>query len=216
MPEAARLLLFARAAAALRTQIADLIRVSTARFCASRLVAELAPGVATLALHAGTLLNAQGRAHSARMLEELARAGAPADEAVMVARLYDMDGAVGLACLARESKTDVIALTRAFTDLGARLGLDWAQMTAARMSPSDPWERLLVAGLARDFQQVRLDFLRRSRGLGPCEHVERWAESEAAPVRQFRALVGRAQAAAPVAPAMLAQIASHARNVLGR
>ena len=38
----------------------------------------------------------------------------------------------------------------------------WAQMTAARMSPSDPWERLLVNGLARDFQQMRLDFLRRA------------------------------------------------------
>ena len=42
-----------------------------------------------------------------------------------------------------------------------RLGLDWAQSTAAMMNPSDPWERLLVAGLARDFQQMRFEFLRR-------------------------------------------------------
>ncbi|MET0179797.1 MAG: NAD-glutamate dehydrogenase domain-containing protein [Novosphingobium sp.] len=216
MPERARLLLFDRAAAALRTQIADLIRVGRAKAEASRLVTELAPGVRALAAQTGRLLNAQGRAHSARMLDELAHAGAPPAEAAMVAKLFDLDGVVGLARLARDSKTEPVALTRAFTDLGPPLGLDWAQMTAARMSPSDPWERLLVAGLARDFQQVRLEFLRRARGRPPGEHVERWAEAEAGPVRQFRALVGRAQLAAPATPAMLAQIASQARGLLGR
>jgi len=89
-------------------------------------------------------------------------------------------------------------------------------MTAARMSPSDPWERLLVAGLARDFQQVRLEFLRRAKGGAPAELVERWGDQNSEAVRQFRALVTRAQAAAPVTPAMLAQIASQARNLLGR
>ena len=90
-------------------------------------------------------------------------------------------------------------------------------MTAARMNPSDPWERLLVAGLARDFQQVRLEFLsRRARSKAPAECVATWAEQEAASVRAFRSLVGRAQSATPVAPAMLAQIASQARNLLGR
>ena len=217
MPEAARLMLFDRAAAALRTQIADLIRASHAGDRASRMVAELAPAVAKLGSQTPKLLNAEGRSQSARMLAEFARGGAPEAEAAMVAKLFDMDGAIGLARLARDSKTDPVALTRAFTDLGARLGLDWAQMTATRMSPSDPWERLLVAGLARDFQQVRLDFLRRRGRAGhPAEAVTKWAEAEAGSIRSFRALVGRAQAAAPVAPAMLAQIASQARNLLGR
>jgi glutamate dehydrogenase len=217
MPEAARLLLFRRCSTALRTQIADLVRVSSARTSASKLVAELAPGVATLAAQTSRLLNAEGRTQAGRMLEAFAAAGAPTAEAAMVAKLYDMDGAVGLTRLARDSRTDPLALTEAFTDLGARLGLDWAQMTAARMSPSDPWERLLVAGLARDFQQVRLDFLRRhSRSKTPGECVVAWAEQEAGAVRAFRSVVGRAQGAAPVAPAMLAQIASQARNLLGR
>ncbi len=68
----------------------------------------------------------------------------------------------------------------------------------------------------RDFQQVRLEFLRGARGRAPAEHVEQWGEQCAVAVRQFRALVARAQAAAPVTPAMLAQIASQARNLLGR
>ena len=49
------------------------------------------------------------------------------------------------------------------------------------MNPSDVWERLLVAGLSRDFQQMRLDFLRRlSRRKGAKEDpqgaVADWAE----------------------------------------
>ena len=217
MPESARVMLFERAAAALRTQVADLIRASRAEDRASRLVAELAPNVAKLAAQTAKLLNEEGRSQAAQMLEDFARAGAPAAEAAMVAKLFDMDGAIGLAKLARDRRTDPVALTRAFTELGAQLGLDWAQMTAARMTPSDPWERLLVAGLARDFQQIRLDFLRRrGKSSTPIECVARWAEAEAGAIRNFRSLVGRAQAATPVAPATLAQIASQARNMLGR
>ena len=170
-----------------------------------------------LATQTPKLLNAEGRSQAKRMLDEFAAAGAPPEVAGMVARLFDMDGAIGLARLARDSKTDPLALTRAFTDLGAKLGLDWAQMTATRMSPSDPWERLLVAGLARDFQQVRLKFLgRHAKGKSPAECVAAWAEKESEAVRAFRSLVGRAQAATPVAPTMLAQIASQARNLLAR
>jgi glutamate dehydrogenase len=217
MPEAARLVLFRRSSTAFRTQIADLVRVSSARTTATKLVAELAPGVTKLAAQTSRLLNVEGRTQAGRMLDAFAAAGAPNAEAAMVAKLYDMDGAVGLARLARDSKIDPLTLTGAFTDLGARLGLDWAQMTAARMSPSDPWERLLIAGLARDFQQVRLEFLRRQpRSKSPGECVATWAEQEADAVRAFRSVIARAQAAAPVAPAMLAQIASQARNLLGR
>ena len=217
MPEAARVYLFDRAAAAMADHIADLLRASQPGTRASKLVAELAPGIGKLSPQTGKLLNAEGRAHSSRMFEQFTAAGAPAAEAALVAKLYDMDGAVGLARLARDSRGDPLALTRAFTDLGAKLGLDWAQMTAARMSPSDPWERLLVAGLARDFQQIRFEFLgRHAKGKAPAECVQVWAEKHAEAVRAFRSLVGRAQAAAPVAPTMLAQIASQARNLLAR
>ncbi len=89
------------------------------------------------------------------------------------------------------------------------------------MSPSDVWERMLVSGLARDFQQMRLDFLRRlsrrkDAKSDPEAAVASWAEQHAAAVRQFRNMIGRAQSHSPVAPAMLAQIASQARNLLAR
>ena len=70
------------------------------------------------------------------------------------------------------------------------LGLDWAQATAARVVSSDPWERLLIAGLARDFQQLRLEFLGRTGG-DPQARVDDWLAANAPRVTQFRALVDR-------------------------
>jgi glutamate dehydrogenase len=88
------------------------------------------------------------------------------------------------------------------------------------MNPSDPWERLLVAGLARDFQQMRFEFLRRAATRqakpDPGKLVAEWADRSGHAISQFRTMIGRAQAASPLAPAMLAQIASQGRSLLQR
>jgi glutamate dehydrogenase len=138
-------------------------------------------------------------------------------EARAVVRLFDLSGAAGLARLAGETAQDPIRLTRAYTRLGEALALDWAHAAANRLSPSDPWERMLVAGLARDFQELRLDFLRRGRGKPEAlDRVEAWLERNAAAVARFRAMLARAQAAPAVTPAMLARVAGQARAVLGQ
>ncbi len=219
MPESARILLFDRAASALRTQMADVLRCSGASAHPTRLVAELEAGVRQLVRSAQSLLAGEARVQSDRLRAELIAAGAPAAEAAMVAGLFDLDGAIGLASLARSSGITPEKLTAAFSSIGASLGLDWAQLQAARMNPSDPWERLLSAGLARDFQQMRLDFLRHAagrRGSDPAAAVALWQEAQAPAIRQFRNLVSRAQAAVTVTPAMLSQIANQARNLLAR
>ncbi len=219
MPETARIALIRRTSSAVRSHMADLLRAGAGLVMPSQTVADLAPGVRKLSGLAEALLGSEARAQENRITADLVAAGAPKAEAALVAHLYAMDGAVGLARLARDSGTSPEVLTRAFSDLGAKLGLDWAQQAAAAARPSDPWERLLVAGLARDFQQMRLDFLRRVSGgkrSDPSRAAAQWIEAQAAPIRQFRAMVTRAQGAMPVAPAMLAQIASQARNLLGR
>jgi len=218
MSETARITLFNRAAAALADHIADLLRVGGHTCTPSQLVAELQTGVQDLSRDTESLFSGEVRAQSERMRSQLAEAGAPPQEAALVARLQDLDGTVGLARLARESGAPARAITAAFADLGGRMGLDWAQQTAARMSPSDPWERLLVNGLARDFQQMRLEFLRRKMAENgdAASAVTAWAEQHAEGIAQFRRVIARAQAAVPVAPAMLAQLASQARNLLGR
>ena len=214
--EATRLTLFARAADEVRTQMADLLRASQETTPPGELVEQLQSGIDLLYDRTDELIADEAKLQSARIIKELLEAGASKAHAEMVAHLVNMDGAVGLARLSstRGVKPDV--LTQAFSDLGAVLGLDWTQMTAARMSPSDPWERLLVAGLARDFQQMRLEFLARAEGKDPAAFVASWSEANTQRIKQFRKLVGRAQQAMMPSVPMMAQIASQARILLGR
>jgi glutamate dehydrogenase len=220
MPEGARIQLFERAASALRGHMADLLRAGGAVEPPSQLLGEVGPGVTELVDHVDDLLADEARGHAEAIVSDLLAAGAPPRIAAKVANLFAVDGAIGLARLARDTGIAPMRLTQAFSDLGERLGLDWAQQKAAVMSPSDPWERLLVAGVARDFQQMRFEFIRGlaegRRGADPVALIERWALAREPAIRQFRAMIGRAQGATPLAPAMLAQIASQARNLLQR
>ena len=89
------------------------------------------------------------------------------------------------------------------------------------MSPSDTWERLLVDGLARDFQHMRLELLERlllqkAGKRDPVGAVCNWVERNQPSITQFRSMIDRAQSRPPVAPTVLAQIASQARNLLDR
>ncbi len=221
MPETARLYLFRHTAGALRSQMADLIRAGAGAMQPGELIASLEKRIAALSSDTHELLTDASLNQSEKLKAEFVGLGAPERLAARVTHLYDLDGVVGLADLSRTAEIDARALAAAFTDLGHRVGIDWAQSTAAMMNPSDVWERLLVAGLSRDFQQMRLDFLRRlSRRKGakadPLGTVAHWAVDHAEAIRNFRGLVGRAQAQGEVAPAMLAQIASMARNLLAR
>jgi len=220
MPESARLMLFDQAALALRGHIADLLRVGGANSSPSVLRDEIGDMVRELVDNVDTLLGDEARKHIDGITARLTKKGASAKQAEMVARLFAVDGVIGLARLASDTGIAPQALANAFIELGALLGIDWAQSRAAVMSPADPWERLLVAGLARDFQQMRFDFLRgpaRKRGKragDPAALIADWASSNESAIAQFRRMIARAQAATPVAPAMLAQIASQARNLL--
>jgi len=173
-------------------------------------------GIDNLDRQAKALLLEEVQAQSGRISARLEAAGAPAPLVRKVVRLFELDGAVGLADLGERSKTDETVLTRAFTHLGQALGLDWAQSTAARISTGDVWERLLIAGLARDFQQLRLEFLGRLKAKDPQAGVEAWLTDNAARVQQFAALVARARQVPTPNAAMLAQIAGQARVLLGR
>ncbi len=221
MSENARLALFAKVAVAVRSHMADLLRAGAGRIAPTELIARIGKQVAALSIDTEELLGERVAQHSQKLRDGLLELGAPEAEAVAVAGLYDLDGAVGIADLAAETGIDARRLVGAFSRIGAGLGLDWAQANAATMNPSDPWERLLVAGLARDFQQMRLDFLKtlartETGKADPAAAAEEWGRTHTAAIRTFRNMVQRAEKTVPLSPAMLAQIASQARNLLGR
>ncbi|WP_232496114.1 NAD-glutamate dehydrogenase domain-containing protein [Novosphingobium kaempferiae] len=221
MAETARVAMFETVALAVRGHMADLLRAGAGQIAPSELVARLGKGIAALSTDTAELLGERTAAHSRKLRSGLTDLGAPEDIAIEVAHLFDLDGAVGIASLAAETGIAPRRLVTAFTRVGAGLGLDWAQGTAAMMSPSDPWERLLVAGLARDFQQMRLDFLRglsrtKAGKSDPLAATEEWGRQHKSAIDAFRAIVHRAEKTVTITPAMLAQIASQARNLLAR
>jgi len=198
-----------------RAQMADLLRNAIAGRSVGDTVKELTRGVSRLAGSLDTLLEGEIRDQARAFAQRLTEAGAPAKLVEKVVRLAQMDGAIGLAALGSRTGTDELVLTRAFTALGSALGLDWAQGTAMRQTPTDPWERLLISGIARDFEQMRLEFLAKDAS-GPEVRVAQWLEAQAPRVAQFRALIDRARMVAIPSGAMLAQIAGQARVLLGR
>jgi glutamate dehydrogenase len=213
--EGARLLLFEQVAVELRAAMADLLRGSVEGRSVGDTIAALAPGIAKLDASVDALLLDETRTQARGFALRLTEAGAPRKIVDRVVRLAELDGAVGLAGLADRSGTDAIILTNAFTALGNALGIDWAQGAAMRATPVDPWERLLVAGLSRDFQQMRLEWLARDAA-APEARVAVWLEAHASRIRDFRRLVDRARISVAPTPAMLAQIAGQARVLLGR
>jgi glutamate dehydrogenase len=214
--EAARLMLFEQLAIELRVQMADLLRSGWAGHKPEGVIAALTPGIAALSGAVDSLLQGEVLTQSQGFANRLTASGVPAPIIDTLVRIAKLDGAIGLSSLAARMKTDEIALARAFMLLGSALGLDWAQGAAMRLTPSDPWERLLASGLARDFQTMRLDFLSRIGGKSPDKIVDIWLSDEAPRVARFRDMTTRAHDGAVPTTAMLAQIAGQARNLLGR
>ncbi|QJQ31978.1 glutamate dehydrogenase [Sphingomonas lacunae] len=215
MAEATRLNLFGEVAVELRAHMADLIRHGVAERSMAACVADLSPGVAALDKASDSLLRPEGLEQARSFAARLIAAGAPADLADRIVHLAEIDGSIGIVALSRVIGAEPVALTEAFTTLGHATGLDWAQGIAMQMAPSDPWERLLVAGLGRDFQQIRLDLIGRLGG-DPVAAMADWLARNGGRVQQFRTFIERARANPNPSPAMLAQLAGQARTLLAR
>ena len=216
MAEQTRLMLFNQTAVETRAQMADIIRNAHEGRDVGAATALYAPVVDKLTAGLDGLLPDDIRYQTETFGTRLIENGAPRKIAERLVRMAQLDGAIGLASLSAAQKGDVTALTHAFTTIGDALGIGWAQGTAMQMDPQDPWERLLVAGLARDFQAMRLDFLRRRASKKPVEDARSWLADNAPRVRAFKATVDRAKLGAMPTPAMLAQIAGQARVLLTR
>jgi glutamate dehydrogenase len=216
MAESTRLMLFNQTAIETRAQMADIIRNAHEGRDVGAATALYAPVVAQLSVALGTLLPPDIRHQTESFGARLVERGAPRAISDRLVRMAQLDGAIGLAALSSSQKGDVTALTMAFSAIGDALGIGWAQGAAMQLDPQDPWERLLVSGLARDFQAMRLDFLRRRSAKKPVDDTQFWLADNEARVRAFKATVDRAKLGAMPTPAMLAQIAGQARVLLGR
>jgi glutamate dehydrogenase len=216
MPETGRLELIEVAARVIRLHIADLIRVSEPTALPGEMASAVKAGVERLDSKADDLIKAEVKGATAQLTERLIATGAGTALAARVARLYELDGAIAIAALAARQGWGEVDVVSAYVRLGEALGLDWAKAAAQRATSADSWERLLTAGLARDFEQLRLDFLARAGKSGPEKLADQWLAQHETRVERFARLVQRARTAPAVSPAMLAQIAAQARILLAR
>jgi glutamate dehydrogenase len=216
MPEQVRLELFDQASIGLQLQIADILRCTSPNLLPGQIVELLQPGLGKLNAELQDLLRPEPRADAAGVRARLIRIGGPPALVDRIVRLQELNGAVGLAMLGQRLGQDEIALTKAYTRLGEALALDWAQNSANQFAARDQWERLLTAGLARDFEELRLAFLDRRGGGDPVAAVETWVGEQAPRIDQFRRTVERARTAPVTTAPMLAQIATQARVLLAR
>ena len=216
LPETVRIELFSIAASSIRSHVSDILRAAGGEMRVSALCETLEPGVRKIAVAATKLIRTEVRNEAAARRNRLLALSASDDIVRGLVRLYELDGVFGLAALAARHQIDELAVTRAYTRLGEALGLDWAQQQVDRFVPADQWERLLTAGLVRDFEQLRIEFLSRCQGKDLDACVEGWVEHHGPRIEQFRELVRRARSEGHVTAPMLAQIAGQARILLGR
>jgi glutamate dehydrogenase len=216
IPESLRIELFRIAARSVRGHVSDILRSTGAETTVSEMCETLGPGVKKVAAAAARLIKSEIRNEAAARREHLIGLGTDKDIVDALVRLYEVDNAFGISALAAHKQIDVLEITKAYVILGEALGLDWAQQQIARFVPADPWERLLIAGLERDFEQLRIDFLGRLRDPDVVESTNNWIERHASRIEQFRSLVAQARNSGTVTAPMLAQVASQARILLGR
>jgi glutamate dehydrogenase len=216
MAEDCRLALYGEVATEMRAQMADILRHSVAGRSVADALLAYDPYIKELSKNRARLLPNEARIQTEAFGQRLLAKGAPEKIANDIVRLAQLDGATGLAALASAHKQPISEITTAFALLGDALGLGWAHGTAMQMDPNDPWERLLVAGLARDFQTMRLDFLRSQKSKNPAEGAKAWLLKNAERVTAFKNMIDRARTNASPSAAMLAQIAGQARALLNR
>ena len=216
LPETVRIELFSIAASSIASHLSDILRAGGGETSVAKLCTLLEPGVRKISAAATRLIRAEVKNEAAARRDRLVALGASDDIVRLLVRLYELDGIFGVAALSARKKLDELDTTRAYTRLGEALGLDWAQQQVARFVPADQWERLLTAGLARDFEQLRIEFLGRCRGGDVDAGVEEWIDEHGDRIDQFRHLIGRARGEGHVSAPMLAQIASQARILLHR
>lgn len=207
-------------ATALKRQMEDILRFSAESLEPSGMIARLKPGIERLIPQIDELLRPEPRAMVEQYRQVLEERATPADVQEALLLLVVLNGGVGVALLAEELGLDEADIAHAYTLLGDRLGLDWAAGMSASLHPADPWERLLVAGTAHDFERVRLELIRRRVLAGKADSalaaVENWLVEQEECANRIRALVENVRASKPATTAKLTHLASQVRQQLMR
>ncbi|MFQ5984543.1 MAG: NAD-glutamate dehydrogenase [Alphaproteobacteria bacterium] len=145
--------------------------------------------------------------------------GVPNDTARRVASLEPLAAALDIIQTARRTGLGVEEVGRIYFEVGARLGLDWLRVSAARLSAETPWQRLAVAALIDDvfLQQRRLaaGVIQANGGAAVGRAVGNWIATNRAAVERSDQLFADLRAAGSLDLAMLT-VASRQIRILAQ
>jgi glutamate dehydrogenase len=212
--EKTRLALYGEVALALRPLLADL-SVRTGAERPSALVDRLAGPLDRIEARLDRLLRPEPRAQVEAVKARLAALATPPRLAARIATFHALSGAVGIAALSTDLSLDEMKVATAYSKLGEALGLDWARGAAASIRSQDQWERLLLAGVIRGFETMRLELLRRivPSGGDPEAEVARWLSGHRPDVEELKRVIASARGTPPTL-AMVAHLANVGRVAL--
>jgi glutamate dehydrogenase len=122
-------------------------------------------------------------------IAEFAAAGVPEALAADIAVLPRLAAAPDIALLARDSKTELGEVAALYFALGARLGLDRLRALAAKLSPTEHWDRLALRRLLDDLSAAQRGIAAPLLAESGAEPLEKWIEVKAPALARTRAFL---------------------------
>jgi len=142
--------------------------------------------------------------------------GATDSPAVRLQKLSEFDGFIGIAALVTSQGWELASTLEARRRLDHALNLDWLETAIGDVTPSSDWDRLLITGLMRDLEALKISFLILAGDTDPGGFVNDWLTHNSDRVERFGLLAQRARTSPSVSLAMLAQISGQLRTLLER
>jgi glutamate dehydrogenase len=123
------------------------------------------------------------------LIAEFAAAGVPEALATDIVLLPRLAAAPDIALLARDGKAEAGRVAALYFDLGARLGLDRLRTLAAKLSPSEHWDRLALRRLLDDLSAAQRGVAAALLAESGAEPLEKWIEAKGPALARTRALL---------------------------
>lgn len=214
--EDARLELLSNLSASMRRLVAGVVRVAHPAALPAQMASSLRENVLALQSEVACLCNASPASVIESSQADCAPVGNYCQLTSEIARLDLAAGYFAAAALAGRKNWSVSNTLRAYARLGESLGLEWCSRMNLEVTTGDSWERSLTVSVARDFEQIRIEFLWGLAQTDPNYEVEQWVHTNRSSIERFLSIVNKARATPVVTLPMLCEIAAQARVLLSR
>jgi glutamate dehydrogenase len=162
-------------------------------------VAEFRDGVKELEEHVSRSLVGGERERYELIRRQHVEAGVPDTLASRIAILDALNAALDVVELSASHRTNIVDTTRAYFDVGARIGLDWLRDQVERLPVEGPWQATARTGLRDNALRIHRRIVdrvlaRKERG-GISARVDAWLQSAGSELEHWQHTLAEMRAA---------------------